>query len=213
MKKQCSWRNDDGVWKTECGLTLNNISDNLKDNNINFCPKCGLKISEMFPKQIEDKIDNCKICDMCSDKGKIYRDNDGWFKPTHCDCCGKIGPQLDADILNVNEIERNKGFWFNRVEFSIHEQAYYEVWADQNRPRPGLNGTISMVQLLISRVIQNKMFSVYGLKSIPENEVATERDYKVAATIIQFLGTNGGRFFLDEVKKKIKELEKIKDIK
>ena len=208
MKRQCSWRNDDGVWKTECGLTLNNISDNLKDSNINFCPKCGLKISEMFPKQIEDKINNCDICDLCNNKGKIYRDNDGWFKPEHCDCCGKVGSRLDADILNINEIERNKGFWFDRIKSSIYEQAYYEVWADQNRPRPGLNGTISMVQLLISRVIQNKMFSVYGLRSIPENEVATERDYKVAATVIQFLGTNGGRFFLDEVKKKIKELEK-----
>ena len=214
MRKQCSWRDDDGVWHAECGLVWHmSNNDGLKNNNMNFCPKCGLKIAEMYPKQNVEKPVRGGVCCSCDGEGGNYRDSDGWVKPRACDCCGKIGSQLVADTINLNEEERNKGFWFDRVQFSIYEQAYHEVWANQNRPRPGLNGGISMVQGLISRAIHDQMMLVLNLKPIPESEIATERDYKVAATIIQFLGTNGGRFFLDEVRKKIKELEKSKGIK
>lgn len=206
--KQCSWRDDDGIWKSECGLswTITN-NDGLLKNEMSFCPKCGLKILEIFPKQdIEEDINDNEKCCSCNEKGGIYRDKDGWFIPCECNCCGKIGSQLVADKLNLSEENNNKGFHFDRVEFNAYEQAFYEEWADQNRPRHGINGSLSIVQSVISKTVHKDAGLGFRFKPIPKSEVATERDYKVAASVIQFLGSNGGQYFLSKVEERFTKI-------
>jgi hypothetical protein len=195
--RTCVWCDDNGTWNATCGLAwelTNNGSP--AENDIKFCPKCGLKIE-------------IQVCKDCHDRGGVYRCTDSSLKPDECGGCGKVGSPEYIDDLNFKEAERNKGFQFDRVEHNIYEQAYYEVWAKNNRSYPGLNGGYTIIQSLISKAIhKDNIIPGLRLKPIPKNEIATERDFRIAATVFQFLGTNGGRYILDEVKIKINELEK-----
>lgn len=44
----CEWETDeDGLSETSCGLLWECINGTPKENNMNYCPKCGSKIVEV----------------------------------------------------------------------------------------------------------------------------------------------------------------------
>ncbi len=50
MKDTCEWKYDDidNYWESSCGLTWYLSEGTLKENKMNFCPKCGKKIKEII---------------------------------------------------------------------------------------------------------------------------------------------------------------------
>lgn len=48
----CNWQYDDmlGYYHGDCGIDWCFMSDDLKSNGVNFCPKCGRKVIEVEVK-------------------------------------------------------------------------------------------------------------------------------------------------------------------
>lgn len=51
VEDTCHWSYDSfcDYWTAACGLTWQIIDGNLPENNMNYCPKCGHKITETVP--------------------------------------------------------------------------------------------------------------------------------------------------------------------
>lgn len=50
IENKCEWRCDtDGFWHTNCGGSFTLNTGELKQNEFNYCHKCGRKIYEMYP--------------------------------------------------------------------------------------------------------------------------------------------------------------------
>lgn len=50
IENKCEWRWDtDGFWHTNCGDSFTLNTGELKQNEFNYCHKCGRKIYEMYP--------------------------------------------------------------------------------------------------------------------------------------------------------------------
>lgn len=50
IENKCEWRWDtDGFWHTNCGGSFTLNTGELKQNEFNYCHKCGRKIYEMYP--------------------------------------------------------------------------------------------------------------------------------------------------------------------
>lgn len=45
----CTWRNDEERWESTCGLSWWLTDGTPAENNMNFCPKCGGRITEVTP--------------------------------------------------------------------------------------------------------------------------------------------------------------------
>lgn len=93
------------------------------------------------------------------------------------------------------------GYWSKRCKIKDNqgtiELAYQKQWENENTKSHCLNlGSTRLGLLLNNERLGN-------LRSKP-----TKRDYKVAATVIQWLGTNCGRAFLDDVQRRIRQLTK-----
>jgi len=40
----CEWVNDDAMWEGSCGIVWEFPHGGPRDNDVNFCPKCGLPV-------------------------------------------------------------------------------------------------------------------------------------------------------------------------
>lgn len=103
---------------------------------------------------------------------------------------------------------KHEGYCSDRLHpelpYGCSERAFAEVWAEENRRVSGLNGARGILELLTTRQGER-----VGRRSRDDDipEELTQRDARVAATVIQWLGTNVGDSFLRAVRKRAEELE------
>lgn len=79
--------------------------------------------------------------------------------------------------------------------FNPREMVYAKKWEMVNQRTPGLNRGCGYLELLLNQ---------HGDSSFVISSIS-QRDAFVAATVIQWLGTNIGQGFMEECEKKIKE--------
>lgn len=88
--------------------------------------------------------------------------------------------------------ESNIGYKHSRVKDNPREMAFYEQWMKENEPNSHINNGQGILQDLF---IEREGF--LGLVRRYEIEI-NNRDRYIAATIIQWLGSNVGMSFLHE---------------
>lgn len=137
-------------------------------------------------------------CHLCDDQGGVSYTiaSDGWPQSVSCDVCGLCAPDWYIRKLKRQLVERNTGKQTHRTkgEIGAREATFAKHWASLNRGRPGLNSGATALALLLREERTREDHE----ENIPQ---PTERDYMIAATVIQWLGTNGGRCFLSGVAK------------
>lgn len=147
-------------------------------------------------------------CEWCNDKGGIETINStGFVRIAECSSCGCISTQEYIDEINKKLEERNQGVGFERTKgyYGSREFAFQEMWAKLNR-RQTFNGGYTYLQLLMSPELSKSVGLLHSV-NIPPEQIVNERDYKVAATVIQWLGTNIGYSYLKDVIQKIEKEE------
>lgn len=140
------------------------------------------------------------VCDFCNDEGAVSRPGQGKpFESRECECCCKMGTPEKLKRLNDRDDLRTTGYNADRCQFNVLEQIFREKWREETLPTAGVNGGHSKLQLLLSRRLAQTLMScsMVGVR-LTEEEICTERDYRVAATVIQWLGTNIGQCFINE---------------
>lgn len=181
-------------------------------------PKSDVKIEEKIQEKIEEPkpinnvpkepIFNEEICSFCGGNGAVSRPGSGKpFEATECECCGLEGSPEKLRYLNYRDENRVTGVNADRLPYSIGEKIYYDKWREETLRTRGVNGGYGILQLLMSPTLSRRdpfsPFIFHG--ALKPEEVVTERDYKVAATVIQWLGTNIGRCFVDECRSEIEK--------
>lgn len=98
------------------------------------------------------------------------------------------------DFQNLIKINgaRNLGFNLERLNYSNSdlERSFSEEWQKENKKRPGINKGHGILQ---DHFIEEGLLHVTFLCEI------THKERLIVATIIQWLGTNCGRCFLERV--------------
>jgi hypothetical protein len=90
------------------------------------------------------------------------------------------------------------------LRYSLRERAFVETWIEENTRVPWVNyGTALLEAMLVPREIIDKQKDHF-FDGTPVHEL-TQREAEIAATVIQWLGTNNGQSFLWKVEQKIKE--------
>lgn len=99
-----------------------------------------------------------------------------------------ISLSIDDDAYNSNV-----GIDTKRLnEHNPREVAFYETWRDENYPHKSINFGHGILQDLFIETV-----SFFPKKDI-WNEEINNRDRKIVATVIQWLGTNCGIAFLQK---------------
>lgn len=102
---------------------------------------------------------------------------------------------------------KHEGLRPERNEHNLRERIFSELWADENKRRPGINFGATLLECILDDAPQG-LYNPFNPPLLPK---LTQRDAEVAATVIQWLGTNGGECFLGRARRKIQaELERIK---
>jgi len=98
------------------------------------------------------------------------------------------------------------------LKYSLRERAFAEVWKEENTRQSYINHGAARLEMLLTpddKTETKKRWSFWSGIMVKE---LTQNDAEVAATVIQWLGTNNGQAFLYKVDLRIKELQgKIKD--
>ncbi len=104
-----------------------------------------------------------------------------------------MGMLLNNTQFN-NEGSRHEGAWFHRTEEywgqPNREKALSDLWKAENKPNPVVDFGTGILQGLFTKI--DCMFPHYNLIM-----KVTNRDRYIAATVIQWLGSNVGLAFLD----------------
>lgn len=94
-------------------------------------------------------------------------------------------------LIKINGA-RNLGFNLERLKYSNSdlERSFSEEWQKENKKRPGINKGHGILQ---DHFIEDGLYRATFLCEI------THKERLIVATIIQWLGTNCGRCFLERV--------------
>jgi hypothetical protein len=87
-------------------------------------------------------------------------------------------------------MQHDRGYGYERTQHNALEKAFADAWEQENQPRPGINHGGGILQDLF-----------YNRAGRPIHEV-TDSERMVAATVVQWLGTNVGFSFLTEILRK-----------
>jgi hypothetical protein len=97
----------------------------------------------------------------------------------------------------------NTSYWPDRIlpidghpEWNVWEQAFAAIWERENKEQPGINYGMGLLQDL--------MIGTHKYEFRWEGDFdpwLSDRERKICATLIQWLGTNCGRSFLHEVQR------------
>lgn len=104
---------------------------------------------------------------------------------------------LVALAIKQDSYENNKGYGFERTEHNPREKAFYEQWLKENEPLAHINHGHGLLQDLFIEIDKDYPFLKKWITEI------TNRDRMIAATVIQWLGSNCGMSFLDEALRKV----------
>jgi hypothetical protein len=142
--------------------------------------------SDALRAQLVDAHD--KLCDFV-DTGHYCTDGDCTREDPKCDHMHAI-----VGIVKLREalMPRHVGAHASRVRSGDAERVYAEEWARENAPESGRNGGHMTLELLPDEtpdVSSSPLFS-----RVPP--MISQRDAFVAATVIQWLGTNVGGSFV-----------------
>ncbi len=96
---------------------------------------------------------------------------------------------------------KHEGLYPERQKVNLRERVFAEEWNNLNIPRYGLNsGYIQLENILLEEMYPTQ---APGSPFRALKGEVTERDAFVAASVIQWLGTNCGQGFLQTVREKI----------
>lgn len=83
-----------------------------------------------------------------------------------------------------------------RLKYGVEERVFLERWKKRNRRVPGINRGYTLLEHILCK----------GDQAFPEQ--VSQRDAYVAASVIQWLGTNCGKAFLADCEEEIPEAKK-----
>lgn len=113
-------------------------------------------------------------CPTCQDFGGLARDMlTGRWRTGECCSCGRRGLRAEVDNRNCQEDYRAAGYQYQRLAHDVTERNIQMVWADMLRARPHVNDGRDLLTCLCGEL------------------ELTDRDYKIASTVVQFMATNG----------------------
>ena len=84
---------------------------------------------------------------------------------------------------------------------NLEERVYVEEWRKENVRHPGINGGYGTLELLLVKQYRKDLIARHR----PVVLHVTQRDMEVAASIVQWLGTNCGLGFLQRCEERIKK--------
>jgi hypothetical protein len=100
---------------------------------------------------------------------------------------------------------QNIGWQSKRIKSCERERAFAETWQEECEPIAWINQGCGLAQNLFMRTVAGSIYTYIPVV------ILTGRERMIAATIIQWLGTNCGMVFLDECLSKFGyRIEKIK---
>lgn len=164
-------------------------------------------INAVLPRKAVNKRGGIhRVCEECEDDGGVGRDSDGSWYAFECELCGRVASKRVIKELTDRDVQRAKGIDWERIhhEHCLEERAWHEVWADRLRARPGQNFGRNLLENLVCRSPQGWY---PWQRQRTKDDIPSERDYEVAATVIQFLGSNGGHWLREDVMKRLAELK------
>lgn len=100
----------------------------------------------------------------------------------------------------AGEIDENIGYKHERCEHNEAEKVFQKHWQKENLPLGWINKGQGVLQDLFIESNPNPLSPISGGKWIVE---INKRDRMIVATVIQWLGTNCGWCFLEEVFSKL----------
>lgn len=102
----------------------------------------------------------------------------------------------DNDILKMGGVHKGYKFYRTKETHSERERAFYKRWKKENKRESWINFGNGVLQDIFAKTGGNpfSMFNFKGWKL-----VINKRDQYIVATVIQWLGTNCGWCFLQEV--------------
>lgn len=109
--------------------------------------------------------------------------------PCDCDTCA-----AKRAIAKLNKIRLPVVRSLQEYRCSHAERVYFDAWVDQNTRKPGLNGGYGTLELIL-RGERDESLPKWG-SHMPAH--VSQRDMDVATTVVQWLGTNCGRCFIDQ---------------
>lgn len=101
------------------------------------------------------------------------------------------------------QIEHRGINWKSRSD-RVRERVLSDLWAEVNQRAHGFNGGGGTLELILYKGPNSDPMSIFV--SVAE---ITQRDATVAATVIQWLGSNCGRDFLDNYQRVVKAMKDI----
>lgn len=90
---------------------------------------------------------------------------------------------------------KNRGAFYDRTKCNIREAAFAKAWENENKISPSLNHGFGLLQDLFCHADKRFGYAVPGVA----DHIVTEKEREIAATVIQWLGSNCGWCFLGEV--------------
>lgn len=91
---------------------------------------------------------------------------------------------------------------------SLSERIYLELWQKQQERSPGLNHGYGTLELVLTPYRQDTKQGFLGSRPYGYVPPVSQRDAQVAATLMQWLGTNCGGSFVREAERRIDEARK-----
>lgn len=136
-----------------------------------------------------------KLEDERRENDQLRRDNTHWRKAVRYEQWLKKPRKRVHHLPIYNDVRRARdkyGDWVNR------ERVFLRHWRKENKRVSGTNGGCGVLELILSEDPNGHAVDL------------TQRDATVAATVIQWLGTNCGYAFLHEVERETERLRQTK---
>lgn len=112
--------------------------------------------------------------------------------PCDCDTCS-----AKRAIAQLNQIRLPVVRSLRPDRLNYAERVYFDAWVTQNTRSPGFNSGFGTLELLLRTETEPAPQPAFVTKPAPQPAFVSQRDMDVATTVIQWLGTNCGRCFVE----------------
>jgi hypothetical protein len=97
---------------------------------------------------------------------------------------------IENDVVNEWKESFNEGLFYERTKFNKKEKVFSDEWKEQNKIQHHINYGYETLQCLMIGKDRKPLYYI------------TQNDRVIVATVIQWLGTNIGFYFLEKALKK-----------